>query len=182
MLSGVIGLHHIVVMGVSGVGKSAVGVRLAETLGYEFAEGDAFHPQANIDKMAVGQPLDDDDRRPWLEALAVWTRERASEGRSTTLACSALKRSYRDSLRRGAAHTYFVHLVGDRDLILSRIHDRNHFMPPELLGSQFNDLEPLEPDELGTTVDVTPPVDEIVRAVVEDLTSVRRRPDTTSFD
>jgi carbohydrate kinase (thermoresistant glucokinase family) len=161
--------QHLVVMGVSGVGKSTVAEQLASRLGYELAEGDDYHPPANIEKMSRGTPLDDDDRLPWLRALADWMRDRHQRGRSTVMTCSALRRRYRDVLREGAANTLFVHLVGDRALLLERMGGREHFMPPALLTSQFDTLEPLEDDEPGITVDVADPPEQIVAQVVQGL-------------
>jgi gluconokinase len=161
--------RHLVVMGVSGVGKSTVAKQLAARLGYEFAEGDDFHPPANIAKMSAGKPLDDADRLPWLRSLAGWAGDRHRDGTSTVMTCSALRRRYRDVLREGADNTYFVHLVGDRAMLLERMSGRQHFMPPALLKSQFDALEPLEPDEAGVSVDVTDPPEEIVEKVVARL-------------
>lgn len=157
--------RHLVVMGVSGVGKSTVAQRLAADLGLELAEGDDFHPRSNIDTMSSGQPLTDEDRWPWLEALADWTAERRTAGRDTVLTCSALKRAYRDVLRRGAADTFFICLVGEEPLLRERMESRKHFMPASLLSSQIDILEPLEEDERGTVLDVALPVDEIVARV-----------------
>lgn len=160
---------HVVFMGVSGTGKSAIGTPVATALNCELAEGDEFHPQANIDKMSAGTPLTDEDRWPWLRALADWTRDRAAAGRSTAISCSALRRAYRDVLREGAPDTFFVHLHGDRDLIVARMAGREHFMPVSLLDSQLDTLEPLEPDEHGMVVDIADPIPEIVTAVVTRL-------------
>lgn len=143
----------VVVMGVSGTGKSTVGGLLADALGVPYAEADAFHPPANIAKMSAGTPLDDDDRAPWLEAIGAWARDRA--GRGGVVSCSALKRRYRDTLRAAAPGLFFVHLDGERDLIARRLGARaDHFMPTTLLDSQFSDLEPLQPDEDGATLSV----------------------------
>ncbi|HEX5860725.1 MAG TPA: gluconokinase [Nocardioides sp.] len=163
--------RHLVVMGVSGCGKSLVAERLAVRFGLALAEGDAHHPKENVDKMAAGQPLTDEDRAPWLEALVAWTRERDAEGTSTVLSCSALKRAYRDILRDADPATFFVHLHADFDVLAERMRGRAHFMPISLLESQFDTLEPLADDELGAQVDVTPPVDTVM-AVVE--AAVRR--------
>ncbi|PVG81822.1 gluconate kinase [Nocardioides gansuensis] len=153
-------------MGVSGTGKSAVGRPVAERLGYDFAEGDDFHPEANVRKMRAGVPLTDEDRWPWLRSLAEWTRERAGQGRSTVLTCSALKRAYRDVLREAAPDTVFVHLVGDKEVLARRMAEREHFMPRSLLDSQFETLEPLGPDEEGVEVDSSRPLDEVVGELV----------------
>jgi gluconokinase len=156
---------HIVVMGVSGCGKTTVAERLRDRHGLAFAEGDAHHPRENVDKMAAGQPLTDEDRRPWLEALVAWTREREAEGASTVLSCSALRRRYRDVLREADPETFFVHLHADFEVLAERMRGRAHFMPISLLESQFDTLEPLAEDELGVEVDVTPPVDEVMTVV-----------------
>ncbi len=163
------GSLHIVFMGVSGTGKSAVAKPVAEALGCEFAEGDDFHPQANIEKMRSGTPLIDEDRLPWLQALAEWTGERAAQDRATALTCSALRRSHRDVLRQGAPDTCFVHLSGSRELILDRMSGREHFMPATLLDSQLETLEPLQPDERGLAVDIDVPLDELVQELVAKL-------------
>jgi carbohydrate kinase (thermoresistant glucokinase family) len=160
---------HVVFMGVAGTGKSAVGRPVAERLGADYAEGDDFHPSTNIAKMSGGTPLTDEDRWPWLRALAEWTRERAAAGRPTVVTCSALRRAYRDVLREGAPDTFFVHLVGEPALILERMSGREHFMPASLLDSQIATLEPLEPDEDGMTADISRPTDEIVEEVLARL-------------
>lgn len=145
----------IVVMGVSGSGKSTVGRGLAERLGVDYAEADEFHPPENIAKMSSGTPLTDDDRWPWLGAIATWIGEHPQGG---VVTCSALKRKYRDVLRRGG-DVFFLHLDGSRELIAARLAERKgHFMPPALLDSQIADLEALNPDEPGTvlSIDATP--------------------------
>ena len=157
----------IVVMGVSGSGKSTVGAALAQRQQVPFAAADDFHPEANIAKMTAGQPLTDDDRWPWLEALGAWL-ETHSEG--AVMTCSALKRSYRDVLRQHVPALGFIHLHGDRALIAQRQATRpGHFMPAALLDSQFATLEPLQSDEAGFLVDVSPEIDEIVEAAVAGL-------------
>ncbi len=161
---------HLVVMGVSGSGKSTVAKALHDTLGWAFAEGDAYHPAANIDKMAAGRPLVDEDRWPWLRTLADWTREHDARGEPTILACSALKRSYRDLLREGGEGTYFVHVHGDKGLLLGRMETREaHFMPTTLLESQLDTLEMLQPDEHGIVVDIANPVERSARMVLTQL-------------
>jgi gluconokinase len=158
-----------VVMGVSGCGKTTVAERLGDRLGLAFAEGDAYHPKANVDKMASGQPLTDEDRQPWLEELAAWTREQDADGSSTVLSCSALRRRYRDVLRQADPDTFFVHLHADFEVLAERMRHRAHFMPVSLLESQFDTLEPIGDGELGVTIDVTPPLDEVVEAAEEAI-------------
>lgn len=161
---------HIVVMGVSGSGKSTVARALRDRLGWDFAEGDDFHPQSNIDKMAAGRPLVDEDRWPWLETLAAWTAERDAREQPTILACSSLKLAYRNLLRKGGEGTYFVHVHGDKDLLLERMQTRErHFMPATLLESQLDTLEPLGPDERGIVVDIANPVERSARMVLAQL-------------
>ena len=159
--------HHLVVMGVSGTGKTTVGEALADRLGLRFIEGDSLHPPANIAKMSSGTPLDDDDRRPWLEILGSLLASHHAAGVSTVLTCSALKRAYRDILRADvpAGSVFFVHLAAPFEVLRARMESREHFMPPSLLQSQFDTLEPLGPDEAGEVFDVTPPADEVVAAV-----------------
>jgi gluconokinase len=155
----------IVVMGVSGSGKSVVGAALAQRLRVPFADADDFHPAANIAKMAAGHPLDDDDRRPWLDAIGRWLEEHAEGG---VVSCSALKRTYRDQLRSHVADLELLHLSGDPDLIARRQAGRpGHFMPAALLDSQLATLEPLEPDERGLVIDVDRSVDAIVQELVD---------------
>ena len=152
--------HPIVVMGVSGSGKSTVGIALAERLGVPFEDADDLHPEANVAKMARGEALDDDDRAPWLDLVGRWLAAHASGG---VTACSALKRRYRDQLRHHCPSVEFLHLDGDQELIGRRQAGRaGHFMPSSLLASQFDTLEPLEPDERGVVVDVGGTVEETV--------------------
>lgn len=141
----------IVVMGVAGAGKTDIGAMLATRLNVEFVDGDDLHPQANIDKMASGHPLNDDDRRPWLANIAAWLAERSSDG--AVVACSALKRIYRDQLRQACLDLVFVHLAGDREVVIERVKARaGHFMPASLVDSQYATLEPLAADEAGITL------------------------------
>lgn len=156
----------IVLMGVSGAGKSTIGVRLAQQLGRAFLEGDAFHPPANVEKMRQGVPLDDDDRRPWLAAIAVAIDAARREHRSVVVTCSALKRAYRTILSAGHDDVAFVYLKGDKDLIGERLGVRaGHFMPPELLDSQFATLEEPTSDEHAVTLSVDDTPDRIVTAI-----------------
>ncbi|UXM92208.1 gluconokinase [Paenarthrobacter sp. JL.01a] len=159
--------HHIVVMGVAGCGKSTVGAALAERLGAEFLDGDALHPQSNIDKMAAGTPLNDGDRAPWLAEIG---RRFPASDASLVIACSALKRAYRDIIRSGDPSVVFVHLHGPREVLNERMNSRpGHFMPATLLDSQLATLEPLQEDEAGTAADITSPVEVIVSDVQASL-------------
>jgi gluconokinase len=152
-------------MGVSGSGKSVVGVALAERLRVPFADGDDFHPSTNLAKMRAGEPLDDSDRWPWLEAVGAWLSRHDERG--GVISCSALKRKYRDQLRSHAPRVVFVLLHGDREVIEKRVSSRSdHFMPGSLLSSQFAALEPLAPDEDGIVVDVQQSVEAIVSSLV----------------
>ncbi|RYB94830.1 gluconokinase [Nocardioides oleivorans] len=160
---------HLVFMGVSGSGKSTVALAVRDRLGWEMAEGDDFHPPANVEKMRQGIALTDDDRWGWLGSLADWTAERDQQGDPTIITCSALRRSYRDVLRRGGEGTFFVHCTGDKGLLLQRMEARQHFMPPSLLESQLDTLEPLQADEEGMDVDPALPVDRIAAMVLGRL-------------
>lgn len=143
----------IVVMGVSGSGKTTVGKALAQRLGVEYAEADTFHPKANIEKMTAGHPLTDADREPWLRAIEKWIAGHQLSG--GVVSSSALKRRYRDELREGGK-VWFLHLHGERDLLAERIRNREgHFFPVSLLDSQLADLEPLQPDEPGQVFEIT---------------------------
>ncbi|MEV0113936.1 gluconokinase [Streptomyces sp. NPDC050844] len=163
--------HVVVVMGVAGTGKTTIGPLLADRLGVPYAEGDDFHPPANIAKMSAGTPLTDDDRWPWLDAIGAWAHGRA--GRGGVVSSSALKRSYRDRLRAAAPgldSLVFVHLTGTRELIEDRMsHRQGHFMPTALLDSQFATLQPLGADEAGVAVDVTGTPQEISERAYEAL-------------
>ena len=160
---------HLVFMGVSGSGKSTVAQAVRDRLGWEMAEGDDFHPPENVRKMSEGTPLTDADRWGWLESLADWTAERDARGEPTIITCSALRRAYRDVLRRGGEGTFFVHCTGDKYLLIERMNARDHFMPPSLLESQLDTLEPLRPDEDGMDVDIALSVDEMVDEVLGRL-------------
>lgn len=157
----------IVVMGVSGCGKSTVGQAIAQALGVEFADGDDFHPISNKQKMAAGTPLTDDDRWPWLAIVAEWL---ASPPDGGVIACSALKRSYRDALRQGAPGTFFVHLHGPKQEALRRVQSRpDHFMPASLVDSQYETLELLGEDEEGVQLDFRDSVDDLVEQTRQAL-------------
>ncbi|SDF35131.1 gluconate kinase, SKI family [Blastococcus fimeti] len=160
----------VVVMGVSGSGKTTVAERLAERLDWEFAEGDDFHPRANVEKMAAGHPLDDDDRWPWLRTIGGWIDQREATGRSVVVTCSALKRSYRDLLREGRPSVWFAHVTADATVIRDRIEHRSgHYMPASLLDSQLATLEPLGPDEAGAEVDGAGSPDSVVDDLITAL-------------
>lgn len=156
-----------VVMGVCACGKSDIGARLAQALGAPFIEGDCFHPPENVAKMSAGIPLDDEDRRGWLQALRAGIERAWQTEPAVVLSCSALKRAYRDVLRGDGGDVRFVHLHGDRDLIAQRMAARSgHFMPVSLLDSQLRTLEPLQPDERGVTLDVREPPQRLVEQVM----------------
>lgn len=160
----------LVVMGVSGCGKSTVAGLLAGRLGWPFEEGDDLHPQANKDKMAAGHPLDDEDRWPWLDKIADWVDERLDAGESGLVTCSALKRSYRDVLNRRGTGVVFVYLAGSQETIAARLRARQgHFMPTSLLDSQFADLEEPSADEPEVRVDAGPPARVIAQNVIDGL-------------
>lgn len=147
------GTTTIVVMGVSGCGKSTVMRLLSARLDWLAAEGDEFHSTANIEKMRSGHELNDADRWPWLEAIAGWIGEQETAGRNAIVTCSALKRAYRDLLRDGHPSVWFAHLVATRDVIAARMAQRpHHYMPASLLDAQFADLEPLDASEPGAIV------------------------------
>lgn len=161
------GPQHIVVMGVSGAGKTTTGEALAAHLGWPFVEGDALHPPSNVEKMAQGTPLTDADREPWLRALADQIAAAEARGESSVLGCSSLKRAYRDILRRGAPRVRFLHVHGTRALLEDRLNHRaGHFFPPRLLDSQLATLEPLAADEDGVVIDMALPVkDQVAEAL-----------------
>lgn len=144
----------LVVMGVSGSGKSTIAGLLAGRLGWDLEEGDDLHPPANVAKMAAGHPLTDEDRKPWLVEVAAWIREHTDAGRPGLITCSALRRAYRDLLR--GEHVVFVYLAGTHEEIAHRLAKRHgHFMPAALLDSQFATLEEPGPDERAITVDIS---------------------------
>ncbi|MEO7952882.1 MAG: gluconokinase [Polaromonas sp.] len=163
-------LDFVVVMGVSGSGKSTVGRELAARLAADFLEGDDLHPAQNVARMASGIALTDEDRHGWLETLAARLTLARAQGRGLVISCSALKRSYRDILRQGAPNLLFVHLSGDSDLLAARMARRpGHYMPSSLLDSQFAALEPPGADENALTLDVEQSVELIVSTIVERL-------------
>jgi gluconokinase len=164
----------IVVMGVSGSGKSTVAAGLVERLGWEFAEGDDFHPAANVEKMRAGHPLDDEDRWPWLRRLADWIGEHERAGKSVVVTCSALKRVYRDLLRDGHPSVWFAHVTADADLLLDRVsHRPGHYMPASLLDSQLATLESLQDDEPGARISGAGAPDEVVESLLTTLDAER---------
>ena len=164
----------VVVMGVSGSGKSTVAAELVRRLGWEFAEGDDFHPARNVELMRAGTPLTDEDRWPWLRELAAWIGEHERAGRSVVVTCSALKRSYRDLLREGHPSVWFAHVTADRALIRERVEQRTgHYMPSSLLDSQLTTLEPLQPDEPGARISGSGPVVSVTDALLDALRTQR---------
>jgi len=160
----------LVVMGVSGSGKSTIADRLAVRLGWRYEDGDTFHPPANVAKMSAGHPLTDEDRWPWLQAIADEIDRLSATGQRAVIACSALKRAYRNILVHGRDDIRIVFLDGTQDLIAERLAARKgHFMPPGLLASQFRTLEPPQPDERPITVSIDASVEAIVDDIVHQL-------------
>jgi gluconokinase len=157
----------LVLMGVSGVGKTTTGQRLAKRLGWEFRDADDFHPPANIAKMASGVPLTDEDRGPWLDAIGAWIDARAAHGGRAIVTCSALRRIYRERLLHGRASARLVFLKGSKALIADRLSRRNgHFMPQGLLDSQFATLEEPRRDERAIVIDVAQSPNRVVSRIV----------------
>ena len=153
----------IVVMGVTGCGKTTVGIALAEALGFEFIDSDLLHSDSNKKKMSSGTPLTDSDREPWLQEVS----KALQSHESIVVACSALKKSYRSTIIAGAPTTKFVHLSGSQELIFARLSERSHhFMPIGLLDSQFQTLEHLDDTETGKVFEISKPVNEIVNEVI----------------
>jgi gluconokinase len=176
MKSSAIDLHNqslnirIVVMGVSGCGKSTVGSLLAKRLGIRYIEGDQFHSPENLRKMGAGVPLTDEDRKSWLLELQSQLRAATRAEESVVMTCSALKRSYRDLLREADSELLFIHLVGTRDVIAARMQKRTgHFMPPALLESQLRDLEPPGPDERAFGFSIAMPLEQLVDQAVKAI-------------
>jgi gluconokinase len=163
-------LPPLVVMGVTSSGKSTVGMAVAEALHIPFVDGDDLHPASNKAKMAAGIPLDDTDRLPWLRVIGEYLAAEIEAGQPTVVACSALKRSYRDLLRHLVPSLVFVHLTGTAEVIRGRMLARTHeFMPTALLNSQLATLEPIESDERAILVDITASPAELVREVQRRL-------------
>ena len=163
-------LHALIVMGVSGAGKSTIAEALARRLHWRYEDGDTFHPASNVAKMKAGHPLSDDDRWPWLRAIADEIDRLGSVGERAVIACSALKRAYRDVLVHGRRDVRIVFLSGTQPLVASRLAGRKgHFMPPDLLASQFRTLEPPSDDEHPITISIEATVDAIVDTIVQHL-------------
>ncbi|SEI16302.1 gluconokinase [Methylobacterium sp. 275MFSha3.1] len=166
----------LVVMGVSGSGKSTVAALIAEKLGWIFVDGDSFHAPEHVAKMHAGHALDDADRAPWLARIATWIQQRLDAGESGVVVCSALRRAYRDVLTRGSRRVRIVYLDGDKALIARRLAERQgHFMSPHLLDSQFATLEVPGPDEHPITLGILEPPEAIADRVVAELATAARR-------
>lgn len=167
---------QVVIMGVSGCGKSTVGLRLAQSLGFRYVEGDDLHSPENVERMRAGVALTDEQRRDWLDRIALQLAQAHAQSAGLVVSCSALKRAYRDLLRRGAPDLRFVHLHGDRALLVQRTIARvGHYMPPSLLDSQLAILEPPQADENAISFHVAEPPDSVVRKLLHVL-----QPDTGS--
>lgn len=169
--------QRIVVMGVSGCGKSTIGRMLAAELGLPFVEGDALHPPGNVQRMAAGVALTDEDRAGWLDALAQCLGQARSRGEGLVLSCSALKRSYRNQLRRAAPDLQLLHLRGSEALLAERMAQRSgHYMPASLLPSQLATLEPPQPDEAALSLDIGMPAEQIVQTAAAHFIHQPPRP------
>ena len=163
-------LCALIVMGVSGAGKTTIGETLAARLGWPYEDADTFHPASNVAKMSAGHPLTDEDRRPWLKAIAAEINRACAASEHIVIGCSALKRSYRDILMQGRTDVRLVYLDGTQTLIADRLsHRKGHFMPPGLLISQFAALEPPTPDERPVTVSIDAEVEVIVDRIISQL-------------
>jgi gluconokinase len=164
----------VVVMGVSGSGKTTVAQCMDDVLGWPFAEGDDFHPPAIVEKMSAGSPLTDEDRAPWLEAVARWIGEQEAAGRSAIVTCSALKRAYREVLCRDNPSVWFVQVSSSRDMVQHRLETRSgHYMPASLLASQLETLEPLEADEPGLIISGEGSPDDVAARALDALSHER---------
>ncbi|OOG37058.1 gluconokinase [Rhodanobacter sp. C05] len=155
----------VVVMGVSGSGKSSFGQALASALGWDFLEGDDMHSPSNVEKMRAGIALDDDDRRPWLDHIATWISREAHQGRDGVVTCSALKRIYRDRLRQTGAPVRFVYIRVERSELERRMRQRSHFMPASMLNSQLQALEEPDSDEAALMLSGNRTIDEMMSEV-----------------
>jgi gluconokinase len=166
--------HAIIVMGVSGCGKSSVGVAISEALGLEFVEGDQLHPGSNVEKMSHGTPLTDEDRMPWLDVIGETMKATLERNEGIVVSCSALKRSYRDRLRAAVdGNLFFVYLHGSKELLTRRMGERKgHFMPPSLLESQLAALETPTGEPGVATVDIDDTIDGIAKAALRDMSSL----------
>ncbi|WP_433211680.1 gluconokinase [Microtetraspora malaysiensis] len=159
-------------MGVTGAGKTTVGRALAEALGADYADADAFHSEDNVAKMSAGEPLDDADREPWLRAVGDWLAARDAAG--GVVSCSALKRTYRDALRKRGPGVWFLHLAGPPDVAAARVGEREgHFMPVSLVTAQYAALEPLADDEPGLAVEFVLPPEQIVERAMRALAEIQ---------
>jgi gluconokinase len=168
----------IVVMGVSGSGKTTLARGIAAAMGWQFAEGDDFHSAANVEKMHRGHPLTDEDRWPWLETIGAWISDEVASGASAVVTCSALRRTYRDLLRRDRPAVRFLHVTAKPETIRERIEHRSgHYMPASLLPSQLATLEPLEPDEPGVEVASEGDSADVLRRALDALGLTARQAD-----
>lgn len=162
--------QFVIVMGVSGSGKTTVATGLADAMAWTYVEGDELHPKANVDKMHAGIPLTDEDRWPWLNKIGEWIDEHESQGKSAVITCSALKRTYRDLLREGRPGVQFCHVAVSREELERRLAERKgHYMPASLLQSQLDTLEPLQPDEPGIVVEAKGGQDAVLAEVMKAL-------------
>mgnify|MGYP001553522678 CR=1 FL=1 len=160
----------LIIMGVSGCGKTTIAELLSRELGWEYRDGDEFHPTSNVEKMHSGTPLTDDDRWPWLKAIAAWIDDKRRTGRHAIVTCSALKKIYRDILIGPRDDVALIYLKGDEELIAERLSKRHgHFMPKGLLRSQFQTLQEPGPDEHPVTVSIVPAPEEIAAAILREL-------------